>query len=129
MKKIFYRLKQKNILRKLENDKSLSTDQKLLLLYRAVRLLLLTADIERKNNQELLAYAESAENIFRKKYLKKHPESLDYEEKSQIFSKAVYAIFSLYYALEYGHCTTDESQYKICRQFFSDLDVLTQEIS
>ncbi len=129
MKKMFYRLKQKNLLRKLENDKSLSTDQKLLLLYRAVRLLLLTADIERKNNQELLAYAESAGDIFRKKYLKKHPDSLDYEEKSQIFSKAVYAIFSLYYALEYGHCTTNENQYKICRQFFSDLDVLTQEIS
>jgi hypothetical protein len=68
-----------------------------------------------------------AKNL-KKRYLKKHPDSQDFEEKSQIFSKAVHAIFSVYYALEYGHCTTDENQYKICRQFFSDLVVLTREI-
>jgi hypothetical protein len=82
----------------------------------------------RKNNQELLAYAQNSGDIFKKRYLKKHPDSQDFEEKSQIFSKAVHAIFSVYYALEYGHCTTDENQYKICRQFFSDLVVLTREI-
>ena len=84
--------------------------------------------MKRENNQELLAYAESSGNIFKQKYSKKYPDSLEIEEKSKLFFHAVHTIFSLYYALEYGHCAIDENQYKICRQHFNNLDALLREV-
>ncbi|MBO4305251.1 MAG: hypothetical protein J6A21_11760 [Lentisphaeria bacterium] len=81
--------------------------KKLLLLYRALRLLLILAGMERKHNQELLEYGKETAKAFLAAWEKKKVPDKDEEkllqEKSGIFAECVRKIFSGFYALEYGN--------------------------
>ena len=113
-------MRMKYCLAKLSKE-TLPAEDKVRLLYRALRLRLLTAGMERSHNQELLSYAETAGTVFKKKYLKKYPDARDAEEKRQHFSGNIHYIFTVYYAVEYGNCTVTEKQLEKCLSCFEVL--------
>lgn len=98
-------------------EKELSPEKSILILYRALRLLLLLAGMERKHNEELLSYGKNCKKSFYNAFLErkgdhkirkgseeKYKEFLMLlEEKSSLFSDDICAVFTFYYSLEYGN--------------------------
>ena len=91
-------------------------NQSIRCLYRAVRLLLILARMERKNNQELLAYAADTQKCYLALAEKKKMPQLQKRKADQRFSAHVRHVFISFYALEYGHGTAvPEEAAMVCR--------------
>ena len=96
------------LIRSAAKEKENAPEKSILCLYRALRLLLFLAGMERKNNQELLAYAGETGKMFTEAWKKKwtSPDEKEWEkimEKGKEFSGDIYSIFSAFYSLEYGN--------------------------
>ena len=90
-------------------------EKSILCLYRALRLLLFLAGMERKNNQELLAYAGETGKMFMEAWERKtvSPDENGRKktmENAKEFSGGIHRIFSAFYSLEYGNSPVTEEE-------------------
>ena len=122
-KKVFDNLRMWHCLSHLYDD-SLSPEDKIRLLYRALRLLLQSAGMRRQNNQELLDYSRDCGKLFKARYLAKHPASPDAIQKEQLFSANIHRIFTSYYAVEYGSQSVSSQELALLKQLFRELALL-----
>ena len=122
-KKVFDNLRMWHCLSHLYDD-GLSPEEKIRLIYRALRLLLQSAGMRRNHNQELLDYARDCGKLFKSRYLAKHPASPDAVQKEQLFSANIHRIFSSYYAVEYGRQSISSQELALLMQLFRELALL-----
>ena len=129
LKHLYYRRRSKKLLaraRRLEKD---DPAQSVLCLYRAVRLLLILAGMERKKNTELLAYAcevrKDYSALLRKNRPAAPPEFL--AEKSLRLEQGLKRIFNLFYALEYGSCPCSAADAAKCAQAAEEIRASLRE--
>ena len=113
LKKLCLRYKLNRLVRRSEKQSPDAPEKSLLCLYRAVRILLILAAMERKNNQELLAYARECGRLYRKRSRssrrKKHLPPDGTQEKAAAFTQILSHVFSEFYALEYGSSAAEKT--------------------
>ena len=120
LKLLFYRHRSKTLMERAfvlqENDPR----QSILYLYRALRLLLILARMERKKNMELLAYATDISKTYSALLQKKQHDKPSPETEKQCIEKGLKLeqdlrlVFQRFYSLEYGSCTCSATDAAEC---------------
>ena len=105
LKHLFYRERAKRLLARARRIRELDPAQSVRCLYRAVRLMLILAGMERKKNMELLSYASEVRRNYAELLRKKQTADPSLcAEKAQKTERNLRLIFDLFYSLEYGSC-------------------------
>lgn len=103
--------------------------QSILCLYRAVRLLLILAGMERKKNMELISYASEVRKNYAALLRQKQaagPSAC--EEKSRALERDLRLVFDLFYSLEYGNCPRSADDAGKCARAAEEIHAALKEI-
>ena len=113
-----------------ENDPA----ESILCCYRALRLLLILARMERRKNMELLVYASAVRALYSERLSKRHHGELTPEaealnmEKSEQMEQDLRLVFHLYYSLEYGNCPCSSADAVACKRATTSIHTALKEL-
>jgi hypothetical protein len=109
-----------------ENDPA----QSILCSYRALRLFLILARMERRKNMELLAYASAIRQTYLELLRKKYPEDdgASHTAKSEQLEQDLRLVFNHYYAVEYGKCPCSPADAADCAKAVTSIHATLKEL-
>lgn len=130
LKHLYCRSRSKKLLARARLIREDDPAQSVLCLYRAVRLLLILAGMERRKNTELLAYAGEVcrdHSALLRKNRPAVPQEL-LAEKSLRMEQNLKLVFGLFYALEYGSCPCSAADAAKCAQAAEEIRASLKEL-
>ena len=134
LKLLFYRRRFQTLMKRAvilqENDPS----QSVLCLYRALRLMLILAHLERQKNMELLAYASEVSKTYsvllqKQQHVESTPEAEKQNmEKSRKLEQDLRFVFKQFYSLEYGNCLCSATDAAKCTVAVTAIHTALKEV-
>ena len=128
LKHLFYRGRSKKLMNRARLIREHDPAQSILCLYRAVRLLLILAGMERKRNMELIFYASEVRKNYSALLQKKQAaDSSACAKKGRDLEQNLRLIFNFFYALEYGSCPCSAADAAKCARAAAEIHAALKE--
>ena len=129
LKHLFYRSRSKRMMNRARHIRERDPARSILCLYRAVRLLLILAGMERKKNAELISYAaEVRRNYSALLWKRQAADPSVCAEKGEVLERDLRLIFDLFYALEYGSCPCSAADAAKCARAAAEIHAALKEL-